>query len=53
LAKFQFVREYWYIAAVALLALWAVVAGSGIVVARRHPERVREGLVRLRRMFTD
>ena len=39
-------RDYWYIAAVALLALWAVVAGSSVVAfaitAVRRPERVAE-----------
>ena len=50
-------RECWYIAAATLLALWAVVAGSGVVAfavtAIRNPERVREALRSFSRRFTD
>ena len=50
-------RECWYIAAATLLALWAVVAGSGVVAfavtAVRQPERVREALRICSRRFTD
>ena len=51
------VRECWYMAAAALLALWAVVAGPGVVAftitAVRRPERVREALGSFGRRFTD
>jgi len=51
------VRECWCIAAVALLALWAVAAGSGVVAfaitAVRNPGRVREALRDFSRRFSD
>ena len=54
---FQLVREYWYAAVLALVAVRAAVAGSGVVAvvftAIRCREYVPPALRRLGRMFTD